>query len=98
MTAPCPQAYFSGSHPPTDRCLAMTCRYAIAAPCVLAVFTAGCSSLGGAWLENARQQCVQAVEGMKADMAVLDSDDDGLDAFAPSDAKQLRAARADMNR
>ncbi len=76
--------------------LSMTYRYAFAALIVLAAFTAGCSSLGGAWLENARQQYTQAIEGMKADMAVLDSDDDGLDAFSPGDAKHLRAARAEL--
>lgn len=81
-----------------DRRLAMTCRYTHAAPLVLAVVTSGCNSLSGAWLEKARQQYAQVVEGMKADMAVLDSDDDGLDAFAPDDAKYLRAARADMGR
>jgi phage gp36-like protein len=81
-----------------DRRPAMNCRYTLAAPLVLAVVTSGCSSIGRNWLESARQQYTQAVEGMKADMAVLDSDDDGLDAFAPSDAKHLRAARADMGR
>jgi hypothetical protein len=35
---------------------------------------------------------------MKADAAVLDSNDDGFDAFAPADAKHLRAARAEMER
>jgi hypothetical protein len=35
---------------------------------------------------------------MKADAAILDSDDDGLDAFGSADAKHLRAARADMGR
>jgi hypothetical protein len=81
-----------------DRRLAMTCRYTLAASLVLAVSVAGRSSLGGAWRENARQQYAHAVESMKADMAVLDSHDDGLDAFTPVEAKQLRAARADLNR
>jgi hypothetical protein len=38
------------------------------------------------------------VEEIKADMSIMDSDNDGLDAFSPSDAKILRAARAEMNR
>ena len=45
-----------------------------------------------------RQQFAQALQEMKADAAILDSDDDGLDAFGPADAKHLRAARADMGR
>jgi hypothetical protein len=72
----------------------MTCRYAFAALFLLAALAAGCRGLGKDWLENARR----VAQDMKADMAVLDSDDDGLDAFAPSDAKHLRAARAEMGR
>lgn len=75
----------------------MTCRYAVAA-FVLAAAQAGCSSLGGAWFEATLQQCRQAVQEMKTDTAIWNSDDDGLDAFAPGDAKQLRAAWADMER
>jgi len=60
------------------------------AACVLAAFAAGCNSV--------RQQFRQAVQEMKSDAAILDSDDDGLDAFGSSDAKLLRAARADMGR
>ena len=55
---------------------------------VLAAFTAGCSSV--------QHQFRQAVQEMKADAAILDSDDDGLDAFGSADAKHLRAARAEM--
>ena len=58
--------------------------------CVLATCSAGCGSV--------RQQFRQAFEEMKADAAILDSDDDGLDAFGPADAKHLRAARAEMGR
>jgi hypothetical protein len=45
-----------------------------------------------------KHQYEQAVQEMKADMAVLDSNNDGLDAFAPVEAGQFRAVRADMNR
>ena len=62
----------------------------VAAVCVLAVWAAGCSSV--------RQQLRRAAQEMKADAAILDSDDDGLDAFGSADAKHLRAARADMGR
>lgn len=75
----------------------MSCRYAASA-ILLALCPAGCSSLGGAWLESTRQQYRRALDEMKADMALMDSDNDGLDAFAPADAKLLRATRADMNR
>ena len=68
------------------------------AACVLAACLPGCSSLGGNWLETARQQYHQTIREMKADLAILDSEDDGFDAFGPTDAKHLRAARADMNR
>jgi len=60
------------------------------AACVLALSAAGCSSF--------RQQFQQAVQEMQADAAILDSNDDGLDAFGSADAKHLRAARADMER
>lgn len=60
------------------------------AVCAVAAFTAGCNSV--------RQQFRQAVQEMKADAAVLDSGDDGLDAFGSADAKHLRAARAEMER
>ena len=60
------------------------------AACLLAACMAGCNSV--------RQQFTQAVQEMKADAAILDSDDDGLDAFGCADAKHLRAARAEMER
>jgi len=75
----------------------MPCRYAAAA-ILLAICPAGCSSLGGAWFESTKQQYRRALDEVKADMAVMDSDNDGLDAFPPGDAKYMRAARADMNR
>jgi len=62
----------------------------VAAVCVVAACTAGCNSI--------RKQFRQAVQEMKADAAILDSDDDGLDAFGSADAKHLRAARAEMER
>lgn len=65
-------------------------RSLLVAACLLATCAAGCSSV--------RQQFRQAFREMKADAAVLDSNDDGLDAFAPADARQLRAARAEMER
>jgi hypothetical protein len=61
-----------------------------------AIIGSGCTSLGRGWLEKAKLQCRQAMEEMRGDMAVLDSENDGLDAFSPADAKHLRAARAEM--
>lgn len=58
--------------------------------CVLAISAAGCGSV--------RQEFRRAFREMKADAAILDSDDDGLDAFGSADAKHLRAARAEMER
>jgi hypothetical protein len=60
------------------------------AACFLALSMAGCSSV--------KEQFRQAIVEMKADLAILDSGDDGLDAFGSADAKDLRAARAEMER
>ena len=60
------------------------------AACFLAIAMMGCSSV--------REQFQQAFVEMKADLAILDSGDDGLDAFGSADAKDLRAARAEMER
>ncbi|MFM8953459.1 MAG: hypothetical protein ACKOOF_10430 [Planctomycetaceae bacterium] len=65
-------------------------RSLLAAACVLAVFVAGCNSV--------RQEFRRAFKEMKADAAILDSHDDGLDAFGSADAKHLRSARAEMER
>ena len=65
-------------------------RSLLVAACVLAVSATGCSSV--------RQEVRRAFQEMKADAAILDSDDDGLDAFGSADAKHLRAARAEMER
>jgi outer membrane murein-binding lipoprotein Lpp len=67
-----------------------TNRVLLLTACVLATCSVGCNSV--------RQQFRQAFQEMKADAAVLDSDDDGLDSFGPADAKHLRAARAEMER
>lgn len=65
-------------------------RSLLVAACLMATCATGCSSV--------RQQFRQAFREMKADAAVLDSNDDGLDAFAPADARHLQAARAEMER
>jgi len=67
-----------------------THRWLFVAAWLLATCTVGCNSV--------RQQVRQAFQDMKADAAVLDSSDDGLDAFGSADAKHLRAARAEMER
>ena len=67
-----------------------TDRSLLVAACLLAAGTVGCNSV--------RQQFRQAFQEMKADAAVLDSSDDGLDAFGSADAQHLRAARAEMER
>lgn len=72
-----------------------TNRSLLVAACFVAAFTVGCSSVG---ITNVRQQFRQAFQEMKADAAVMDSNDDGLDAFGSADAKHLRAARAEMGR
>lgn len=65
-------------------------RSLLVAACVLAISAAGCGSV--------RQEFRRAFQEMKADAAILDSNDDGLDAFGSADAKHLRAARVDMGR
>ncbi|MFM7041078.1 MAG: hypothetical protein ACKO35_02640 [Planctomycetaceae bacterium] len=65
-------------------------RSPLVAACLLALSVAGCSSV--------KEQFRQALVEMKADLAILDSGDDGLDAFGSADAKYLRAARAEMER
>ena len=65
-------------------------RSLLLAACVLAISAAGCNSV--------RQEFRRSFEEMKADAAILDSNDDGLDAFGSADAKHLRAARAEMER
>jgi len=65
---------------------------------LLALACPGCRSVGENWLNGMKHQYERAVQEMKADMAVLDSNNDVLDAFTPVEAKQLRAARADMGR
>ncbi|NCY02405.1 MAG: hypothetical protein EBX36_05715 [Planctomycetia bacterium] len=51
---------------------------------------------GDAWVEELRRQYQQTVEGIRSDLAVLDSDDDGLDQFGPAAAREMRAAKADL--
>lgn len=70
----------------------------VAIVCIAAAASAGCAAAGRDWLETTRGQFKTAVQEIKADLSVLDSDDDGLDAFAPADANHLRSARAEMNR
>ncbi len=60
--------------------------------------SSGCSSLGWDGLSGLKQQYRRAIEEMKADAAIMDSGDDGLDAFGPDDAKHLRNARAAFDR
>lgn len=68
----------------------------VAVALVLAA-TTGCQTLTG-WGEGMRRQYRQAAEEIQRDLSVLDSDHDGLDAFGPDVAKEMRAARADMAR
>lgn len=68
----------------------------VAAALVLAA-TTGCQSLTG-WGESMRRQYRQAAEGIQRDLSVLDTDHDGLDAFGPEVAEEMRAVRADMAR
>ena len=56
---------------------------------------AGCQSLSG-WGQGVRRQFEQAAEEIQEDLSVMDDDYDGLDAFGPDAAKEMRAARADM--
>gem|GEM_PF-2959500 len=63
---------------------------------MLAGPASGCRWLRTGWGESAKQQYQQAVEGVKADLSVLDSEHDGFDAFGQADARHLRAARAEM--
>lgn len=65
---------------------------------IAAVLSAGCVSSTREWTASLKKQWQQAIEEMKADAAVMDSEHDGLDAFGPADAKIMRAARAEMTR
>ena len=57
----------------------------------------GCQGLSG-WGQGVRRQFEHAAEGIKEDLSVMDDDYDGLDAFGPEAAEEMRAARADMIR
>lgn len=65
-------------------------RLPLVAACLLSLSVVGCASV--------KEQFRQAWVEMKADLAILDSGDDGLDAFGSADAKYLRAARAETER
>jgi len=54
------------------------------------------SSRRPGWVDAFARQYRQAVEGIRSDLAVLDSDDDGLDQFGPVAAREMRSARAEM--
>ena len=54
---------------------------------------AGCQTLSG-WGQGVRRQFENAAEGIKEDLSVMDDDYDGLDAFGPEAAEEMRAARA----
>lgn len=61
------------------------------------VAATGCQSLSG-WGQGVRRQFERAADEIKEDLSVMDDDYDGLDAFGPEAAKEMRAARADMMR
>lgn len=65
-------------------------RSPLVAACLLSLSVVGCTSV--------KEQFRQAWVEMQADLAILDSGDDGLAAFGSGDAKYLRAARAEMER
>jgi hypothetical protein len=57
----------------------------------------GCQSLSG-WGHGVKRQFEQAADEIKEDLSVMNDDYDGLDAFGPEAAQEMRAARADMTR
>jgi hypothetical protein len=61
------------------------------------VASSGCQALSG-WGQGVRRQFERAADEIKEDLSVMDDDYDGLDAFGPEAAKEMRAARADMMR
>jgi hypothetical protein len=65
---------------------------------VVVAASTGCHSALGGWAAGVKRQYRQAMQEMKDDLSVLDSDHDGLDAFGPDAAKEMRAVRADMTR
>lgn len=75
-----------------------TSRFVVCCLSLVAGLSAGCVSSTREWTASLKQQWRQAVEEMKADAAVMDSENDGLDAFGAADAKTMRAARAEMKR
>ncbi len=76
--------------------LAMTRQMLSLVAIVLVASATGCQSALSGWAAGLQRQYQHAVEGMKEDLSVLDSDHDGLDAFGPEAAKEMRALRADM--
>jgi len=77
----------------------VTCRAAAATiVLLLAPACAGCRAMSANWLDGMKRTYQQAVEGIRADAAVMDSGNDGLEAFGAEDARYMRAARADMSR
>ncbi len=61
------------------------------------VAATGCQAISG-WGQGVRRQFERAAEEIKEDLSVMDDDYDGLDAFGPEAAEEMRAARADMMR
>ena len=61
------------------------------------VASAGCQAVSG-WGQGVRRQFERAAEEIQEDLSVMDDDYDGLDAFGPEAAGEMRAARADMMR
>ena len=70
-------------------------RTMVGAAVLLLATSAGCQSLSG-WGQGVRRQFERAAEEIQEDLSVMDDDYDGLDAFGPDAAKEMRAARADM--
>ena len=86
---------FSGlpSHPAMN-----TSRFGACCLSLVAGLSAGCVSSHREWTASLKRQWRQAFDEMKADAAVMASENDGLDAFGPDNAKTMRAARAEMKR
>ena len=50
----------------------------------------------GRWADGLKRQYRRMAEEIRDDLSVLDSDDDGLAAFGPAAAREMRAMRAEL--
>jgi hypothetical protein len=72
-------------------------RWSVVVGLVVCAAGGGCQAMSS-WSHGVQRQFERAADEIKEDLSVMDDDYDGLDAFGPDAAKEMRAARADMMR